>query len=427
MPALIPDAGSRAIRHHAAGVRGVWLTCALAVVWLAFAAGAAEGASSPARLAILTNSQRKILDKNRVKVRVSARQTGALRVFGTVRGAVATRVKSVKVARGRSRVVSLSLNKAGVREMRGCSKRKLTVQGAIVSRGRPGKAARYSRTVRADSKTCRKRGGGGSGGGGSAAARPRVSRSRSTSRPRTPTAATSSTRRSACSRSRTTTSPADDSRPPRAGGSTSTLRRCRATAAASRSSRRDYNRNDGFSPGAADRHQGPRGSTTRRPSTRTGAVPITDMARAFDAGPAGRRDQRADARAAPDLGRDRRQPGGARGREPDHPPGVELRGGRALHRRAAAAEGRDGQDARGAGAGFRALPRRRPDHERRGRGAPAALREHLPDARRGRHRPRRPLPGLGLHGGERAEPVASACSTSATTRSRSWATRTWPT
>ena len=44
----------------------------------------------------------------------------------------------------------------------------------------------------------------------------------------------------------------------------------------------DWNRNDGFSPGRADRDPRARPGQARRRSTGHGAVPIDDMRRAFD-------------------------------------------------------------------------------------------------------------------------------------------------
>ena len=97
----------------------------------------------------------------------------------------------------------------------------------------------------------------------------------------------------------------------------------------------EWNRNDGFSPGQLDRHEGARarhaGGVRRRPArcrSPTSSAPTTATA-----------DRRASTRdtrqAAPDLVRARRQPGRPGGRQPDHPPGRELRRGRPLHRRAA--------------------------------------------------------------------------------------------
>jgi hypothetical protein len=258
-------------------VRGVGLTCAVAVVWLAFAAGAAEAASSPARLSILTNSQRKILDKKRFKVRVSARQSGTLRVFGTVRGAVATRVKSVKAVRGRSRVVSVSLSKAGVRELRGCSKRKLTVQGAIVTRGKPGRAARYSRNVRADSRTCRRRSGGAPGGPAPGEQAPVDFQTQNADR-------CDFIDEAHC------LFPFPNDHFTRPDDATATKRRLDLNVLSMPTNRGGkpvdptvINRNDGFSPGAKIVTKVP-GLDSKEAFQRTGAVPITDMGRSFDPG-----------------------------------------------------------------------------------------------------------------------------------------------
>ncbi|MDQ3936150.1 MAG: hypothetical protein M3340_16125, partial [Actinomycetota bacterium] len=119
--------------------------CALACA--ALGAASAEAATPDLRLTILTNSQRATLEKGSFRVRVTSRRAATVRLFATLRtrekgssAVVSTRVKSVRARRGRSRVVALRLSKAGVRELRGCAKRKLTVQGARV--GRSGRAPR---------------------------------------------------------------------------------------------------------------------------------------------------------------------------------------------------------------------------------------------------------------------------------------------
>ena len=121
----------------------------------------------------------------------------------------------------------------------------------------------------------------------------------------------------------------------------------------------------------------------------------------------GGRGECVDAPAPPDLGgarfeRDRR--GVARA---DHPSGGQFRRGNALHRRAAQHEGllRHPHLAPGR------LPRlpRRDAHRRSGEGgAPRAHGGALHHARRRRHPARRSLPGLGLHGRQRAQPHRAA-------------------
>jgi hypothetical protein len=87
-----------------------------------------------------------------------------------------------------------------------------------------------------------------------------------------------------------------------------------------------------------------------------------------------------------------------RGAAADPAPRRELRGGAPLHRGAAESEARGRQRDRAE----RELPRLSERRRRR-----RALRPHgvaLRDARGGGHRSRRTLSGLGLHGGERAQP-----------------------
>jgi hypothetical protein len=272
------------------GERRARFVAIVVVAWLCLAgASKAAPAKAPVRLSILTNSQRVILGKDSFRVRVSASRTGTVRVFGTVRArakgstsVVATRVKSVKVRRGRGRVVSLRLSRAGARELRGCQKRKLTVQGALAGRrGRaPGRPARYARNVRADSAACRARGGrasggsGGSGGGGE----------------QTPVDfETSNADRCDFIDGAHCLFPFPNDHFTTPDPSTATGRRLDLSLLSMPTNRGGkpidpsvINRNDGFSPGAKIVTRVP-GLDSAAAFRRTGAVPITDMGRSFDA------------------------------------------------------------------------------------------------------------------------------------------------
>ena len=171
----------------------------------------------------------------------------------------------------------------------------------------------------------------------------------------------------------------------------------------------DYNRNDGFSPGQHDHHCRCRGSTPRRPSRKTGAG-ADRRHRALTTTPTSRScvidaDTR---RAPPDLGRARRQP-----RRPRRALDLIIRP------RVNFAEGqryivalRNLRDAGGEpiAPGDR-LPRlpRPPDHRAAGSRRRRAHMEGIFDDPAARRDPaRQPLPGLGLHRRERAQPDASA-------------------
>ena len=93
----------------------------------------------------------------------------------------------------------------------------------------------------------------------------------------------------------------------------------------------------------------------------------------------------------------RSREGGAR-----DPPGHELRLRGPLHRRTARARARRRHPDRGPGR-LPLLPRRHALRAGGDRPQARLLRGHLRAAEGGRHPPRQPLPGVGLHGGERPE------------------------
>ena len=158
----------------------------------------------------------------------------------------------------------------------------------------------------------------------------------------------------ACCPGRTTTSPAGVDRHRPAAGLTPA--RCRATRTACRSSRPTTTARTASAPGRASCVKVP-GLDTPAAFAKTGAVPVTDLARAYDRRAADRRDQRPHGQAPPHLGRARLERATAR-RPPRlliHP-GMNWREGAALHRRAAEPEGRRRQAAR-ARPRLQALPR----------------------------------------------------------------------
>ena len=151
---------------------------ALAAVALSAAPAAAAAASRPMLDAkVVYSSQRTVVRRRSVKVAASVRRTGLVRLFVTFRPyakraptEVVTRLREVRLRAGSPRRVSLALNRAGMRQMRGCTGGRLVVTAARIASpaGRPGKAVRRSAKLRRDASACRKGGsGGGSGGGGS--------------------------------------------------------------------------------------------------------------------------------------------------------------------------------------------------------------------------------------------------------------------
>ena len=137
----------------------------------------------------------------------------------------------------------------------------------------------------------------------------------------------------------------------------------------------DYNRNDGFSPGASILPRVPNVDLAM-----TGAAPITDVERSLDVGRADRRHQRDHARAAPHLGRARRQRDERAEPRAHHPPRGELRRGHALHRRAPQHEGRRRRDH----PAQRRLPRLPRQHaDRRSRSRKRGARTWRPSSRPG--------------------------------------------
>ena len=176
----------------------------------------------------------------------------------------------------------------------------------------------------------------------------------------------------------------------------------------------EINRNDGFSPGNMIIVRVP-GLDNPQAFENTGAVGVDDMAatrtrtsRSWSSTPTPASDSRSGRRST--TTRSIRQGGrsqqrhGSRRRQPDHPPGGQLRGGRPLHRRPAEPEERERQH----DPAHRCLPDlpRQPDHHGpRDRGPALPHGEPVRGSRRRRHRPLEPVPGLGLHGGERAQPL----------------------
>jgi hypothetical protein len=135
---------------------------------------AAQAEAKPVTVSFLSLSQRQALAKHELRVRVRSRAGGPVRVFvATGHAVVLTRTTTVKLKARRSRIVHLKLTSAGQRELTTCVKRRFVatiVPVKSVAKG-TGKAARLWRAMRRDRPRCRRRpasGGGGSGGGAGA-------------------------------------------------------------------------------------------------------------------------------------------------------------------------------------------------------------------------------------------------------------------
>ncbi len=147
------------------------LLCAL-LLTLALLPGGASAASSRARprtraaattIGLLTTSQRDVLRRGRLRVRVLSRRSGLVRLFATASAAgtasvVVTRTVAVRVHARRSRVYVLRLSRAGRPGLGGCGSRALTVVAAPVrdAAARPGRATRVSRRLRIEKRSCRR-------------------------------------------------------------------------------------------------------------------------------------------------------------------------------------------------------------------------------------------------------------------------------
>src|SRR3954452_13959093 len=128
-------------------------------------------------VAVVTRTQADALHRKAIRVRVHTHRTQVVRLFATLRGGlVASRVRDVRVRR--TRVVRLRLGRAGMRAMRTCGRKRVTVSAAPAGTPEtgPGRAKRRSRTLRRDPRRCGRRAGsrsgsgsGGSGGGGGSA------------------------------------------------------------------------------------------------------------------------------------------------------------------------------------------------------------------------------------------------------------------
>jgi hypothetical protein len=153
-------------------VGGKLLTGVVALALLA-PAGDADAKSKPLKLGFASVSQRSVMKKRAVSVRVTSRRAGRVRLFVSARhgktSVIATRSRTVKLRARHRRVVRLKLTRAGRRELGGCKKRRLVITAVPVKslQKGTGKPLTFSRSMKRDRKLCRKRPGGSGGHGGS--------------------------------------------------------------------------------------------------------------------------------------------------------------------------------------------------------------------------------------------------------------------
>src|SRR3954468_4738710 len=131
---------------------------------------AAPADAKPLTIGFSSLSQRQALAKKELRLRVRSRSAGRVRLFvATGHSIVLTRTGTLKLEARRSRGVSLTLTRAGERELTTCVKRRFVanvvpVKG--VAKG-TGKAVRFWRAMKRDRTQCKKSpSGGGTGGGG---------------------------------------------------------------------------------------------------------------------------------------------------------------------------------------------------------------------------------------------------------------------
>src|SRR5206468_2395106 len=110
----------------------------------------------PLKLGFTTVSQRKVLKQRAVRVRVTARRAGRVRLFVSARhgktSVIATRSRTVKLRARQRRVVKLRLTRAGRRELAGCKTRRLVVTAVPVKSVQKGtgKPLTFTRSMKRD-------------------------------------------------------------------------------------------------------------------------------------------------------------------------------------------------------------------------------------------------------------------------------------
>ena len=154
-----------------AGARATCWTAAAIAGLLLLPAGA-EAKKRDLSLRFVSVSQSQALHTRMLPVKVKSRRGGRVRLYATARHrhseVTVTRSRTVKLRRRRARTVELKLTRAGRVELRGCAKRRLVATAVpviSVAKG-TGRPFRARKLMRRDSKACQARGGGGTGGPG---------------------------------------------------------------------------------------------------------------------------------------------------------------------------------------------------------------------------------------------------------------------
>ena len=227
-------------------------------------------------VSVTTVSQRRILARKRVAIRVKNRRAGRVRVFVSSQRrtgkrrprVVVTRTRTVRLRAGRARTVRLPVIRSGRRELSSCSRRRLIANVVILRGGRPGRTVRRARRLRVDLPRCR---------------------AETPVAPAPKPIAYETENAGRCDHIDTASClfPFPNDHYTVADPTTDTGRRLNLQAASMPQNRggkpidpAPINRNDGFSPGALIVTKVP-GLETQKALDATGAVPITRMSRAF--------------------------------------------------------------------------------------------------------------------------------------------------
>jgi hypothetical protein len=272
----------------------------LAVVLVAPAAADAKRAPARKRdltLRFVSVSQAKALHARALRVKVKSRRGGPVRLFATARHrgseVTVTRSRTVKLRPRRGRRVKLKLTRAGRVELAGCSKRRLvaTAVPVLSVEAGTGRPLSVRRLMKRDRKACQGRGGGGNGGangngngnggnGGTGGGGPGEQRPVDFQTP-------SDASRCDFLDLAVCLQPWPNDYFTIADKTTDTGRRLNLDLQSTPRNVEgkpiepaDYNRNDGFSPGAMIVTKVP-GLDTPKAFENSGIVPITDMAKAF--------------------------------------------------------------------------------------------------------------------------------------------------
>src|SRR4051812_42638821 len=151
------------------GIVGV-LVCALLLVPTT-AASAATAKKPRITIRFVSVSQKRLLKRRAVHLRVRSARAGRMRLFTSARHGktkvVITGVRSVKLRARHTRVVKLELTKAGRREVGGCVKRRLVATAVpvlSVQKG-TGRATSVRKLMKRDRPVCLRHPGAGTGTG----------------------------------------------------------------------------------------------------------------------------------------------------------------------------------------------------------------------------------------------------------------------